>query len=366
VYSTCLFCHSGLGSNEVIEPFPVGRRLAFDSLRGRLWVICQRCARWNLTPVEERWEAIEECERRFRGTHVRVSTDHIGLAKLREGLELVRIGEPLRPEFAAWRYGDELRLRRRRLITVGGATLGAAIVTPVAGAAAAVAAGAATAVGVVAFGLAIAAAPRILGGGFFDPPWKQMYRVDEDILGERVLTHIPTGQRHAITVRGKHLADAELESRGNGAVPALRVVHDRGESWFEESSALRAAGLLLARANWRGATREQVDAAVRRIGASGDAAHHLSRTAAHAQRFRNRRLMAGWRDLEALNVSFVERLSVEMAVHEETERRALDGELKLLETAWKEAEEIAEIADNLLPPTIDEVRQALDERRKAI
>ena len=41
------------------------------------------------------------------------------------------------------------------------------------------------------------------------------------------------------------------------------------------------------------------------------------------------------------------RLALEMAMHEETERRALDGELALLATAWKEAEEIAAIADEL-------------------
>ena len=39
-----------------------------------------------------------------------------------------------------------------------------------------------------------------------------------------------------------------------------------------------------------------------------------------------------------------------MAIHEEQERRALEGELWILEQAWKEAEEIAAIADNLLLP----------------
>jgi hypothetical protein len=45
-------------------------------------------------------------------------------------------------------------------------------------------------------------------------------------------------------------------------------------------------------------------------------------------------------------------LAVEMALHEESERRALQGELAALEAAWKEAEEIARIADSLLddPP----------------
>ncbi len=44
------------------------------------------------------------------------------------------------------------------------------------------------------------------------------------------------------------------------------------------------------------------------------------------------------------------RLAVEMALHEEQERRALEGELWRLERAWEEAEEIAGIADDLLLP----------------
>lgn len=123
MYSTCLFCNSPLGSNEVIEHFPIGRRLTFDAARGRLWVVCRICERWNLSPLEERWEAIEECERSFRGTILRASTANIGMARLSEGLELVRIGEPLRPEFAAWRYGDQFGKRRRRSLVMTGSDL---------------------------------------------------------------------------------------------------------------------------------------------------------------------------------------------------------------------------------------------------
>lgn len=121
-----MYCRRPLGSNDVVESFPVGRRLAFDAARGRLWVVCARCERWNLTPLEERWEAVEDCERIFRDTRVRISTDNIGLARHREGLSLVRIGEPLRPEFAAWRYGDQFGRRRRRKIIYG--TAAAAVV----------------------------------------------------------------------------------------------------------------------------------------------------------------------------------------------------------------------------------------------
>ena len=120
-----MFCNKPLGANEIVESFPVGRRLAFDAARGRLWVVCAKCERWNLTPLEERWEAVEDCERIFRDTRIRVSTENIGLARHREGLTLVRIGEPLRPEFAAWRYGDQFGRRRRRKIIYGA---GAAVV----------------------------------------------------------------------------------------------------------------------------------------------------------------------------------------------------------------------------------------------
>lgn len=130
MYSTCLFCNQSLGANDVLEPFPVGRRLAFDTAKGRLWVVCRKCERWNLSPLEERWEVVEACERLFRETRMRASTENIGLARLHEGLELVRIGQPLRPEFAAWRYGDQFGPRRKRAILygVGAGAVGGTIV----------------------------------------------------------------------------------------------------------------------------------------------------------------------------------------------------------------------------------------------
>ena len=51
-----------------------------------------------------------------------------------------------------------------------------------------------------------------------------------------------------------------------------------------------------------------------------------------------------------------------MATHEESERRALEGELALLETAWQEAEEIAAIADDMFVP--DETRARLSELKR--
>ena len=94
MYRTCIFCSADLGENEALEAFPVGARLAYDAWKGRLWAMCGKCGRWNLAPIEERWEAVEEAEKRFRDSR------------------LMRVGEALPRELAAWRYGDTLRRRR--------------------------------------------------------------------------------------------------------------------------------------------------------------------------------------------------------------------------------------------------------------
>ena len=44
------------------------------------------------------------------------------------------------------------------------------------------------------------------------------------------------------------------------------------------------------------------------------------------------------------------RLALEMAAHEESERRAMEGELAELAEAWRWAEEVAAIADNMFFP----------------
>ena len=188
MYATCLFCNAGLGSNEVVESFPVGRRLAFDAANGRLWVVCRKCERWNLSPLEERWEAIEECERRFRDTRLRVSTDNIGLARLREGLELVRVGPALRPEFAAWRYGDQFgRRRRRQLIRVG---LGVGIV------------GGAVAGGIA---LGVSAGIGVGGGGWWI--WRGIYAGYRRIAygsPEAVVARVPYDEGRKVVAVRRH------------------------------------------------------------------------------------------------------------------------------------------------------------------
>ena len=63
--------------------------------------------------------------------------------------------------------------------------------------------------------------------------------------------------------------------------------------------------------------------------------------------FRGERVAAGTVPLPPPQLPQADRLALEMALHEESERRALEGELAALEATWREAEEIAQIADVL-------------------
>ncbi len=53
----------------------------------------------------------------------------------------------------------------------------------------------------------------------------------------------------------------------------------------------------------------------------------------------------------ALGLTTTERIALEIAVHEDAERQAMHGELQALEDAWRDAEEIAAIADEMFPDT---------------
>lgn len=324
MYSTCIFCHADLDKNEVIEHFPVGRRLAFDASKGRLWVVCRKCERWNLTPLESRWEAIEACEALYRETRLRVATDNIGLARLREGLELVRIGSPLRPEFAAWRYGDQFGRRRKRAIILG--------------------TGAAVAVGSLIVG---ASAAGVSLSGFSGMWWNI-----PQMLQSFQVARIRGPNNEAIKLRGRALRQVRLV-RGVDGGPELILKHRGQVIAFTGQQALDTAGRLLPSINPAGGSKRAVADAVavieRERGAEGYIEHYLDDMSSPVTNY-----------TPIATASTPARLALEMALHEEAERRAIEGELTALEATWREAEEIAHIADNLfVSPTVDARLQAL-------
>ena len=258
MYSTCLFCNNPLGANESVEAFPVGKRLAFDQAKGRLWVVCPKCERWNLTPLEERWDAIEQSEKLYRDTRKRVATDNVGLARLRDGTTLVRIGEPLRPEFAAWRYGDQFGRRRNRQILM--------------------AAGGIAAVGALFTGFAAAG---ISVGGFawvFANSGKAIIRGSP----EEVVAKISTDRNGVVQVRRRHLSETSLSRNADGEL-ALYLRFKNGSDRFVGREAERIASIILPKVNRYGGNRMEVAAAVEEIERVGNAGEFVKQLAGSSE-----------------------------------------------------------------------------------
>lgn len=335
MFTTCIYCSANLEQNAVLEAFPVGRRLAFDASQGRLWVVCRSCERWNLTPLDERWEAIEQAEKFYRDARLRVSTDNIGMARLREGLELVRIGEPQRPEMAAWRYGDQFGRRRNRQLWTSGALVGGV---------------GAVVVGGLVVGVGIASFSGILANGGM---WDALLHGRPNKVVGRISA--PRDSDELLIVQRRHARMSVLERSDDAANLVLRLEHTRGMTRLYGADAMRAAAQLLPTVNQFGGSKANVNDAVTYLEQNGgpiEAIANIQRASGvgpqHATFKSSGSKLRVTKKPGALHtLPVVSRLAMEMALHEEQERRAMTGELKELEIVWREAEKIAHISDTM-------------------
>jgi hypothetical protein len=262
---------------------------------------------------------------------------------------LVRIGAPQRPEMAAWRYGDQFSRRRRRSLawSVGivGTVAGIAIGAPAVGLAAW------TGIGV-----------HLINAG----------RVLHEKAALR--TKLPVaGATQPLIVQDKHLKGVTLVRDDNPDgwglyVPIARTVFSPFDEdhppnadqlrfdwkWssahavFVGDEALRVAGQLLPKINRNGAGKSDVQRAVEYLETAKDPHTMFAKETARAH---------GLAPLDGEPLTDFPspvRLALEMILHEDVERRALEGELAMLEAAWQQAEEVAGISDGLLvPPAVD-------------
>jgi hypothetical protein len=337
VYRTCIFCSADLGANDALEAFPVSKSIAFDGWKGRLWAICPKCARWNLAPLEERWEAVEAADRLFTDARLRVQSENVGLAKLRDGTRLIRIGRALPGEMAAWRYGDQLVKRRRHYLLATGAAVAAGVAI----------------LGGFAWLTATGGAYSLVNAGLSMYRQKRQRKVVYRLPAERS----PTGSE--VLLRRWHASGAVLRP---GTVDGIAlVVPDAGrkdpktDGWgrpkfvadplvLPDADARAFLNRAMVHLNESGASRKRLEGAVALLGEAGSADEFLRRTAAQGRTLGKRR------DMPERALVPEGALALEMALHEEQERRAMEGELTLLEAAWREAEEIAAIADRLAVP----------------
>ncbi|MHB1310809.1 MAG: hypothetical protein ACYC3L_02240 [Gemmatimonadaceae bacterium] len=334
MYATCLHCHADLGRNESVEHFQVGRRLAYDAQNGRFWVICPKCRRWNLTPLEERWNAIDECERLFERTRLRMSTANIGLARVADGTELVRVGAALRPEMAAWRYGRTFAARRQRAGIVAIGSVGLAV---------------GWFAGAWMVGLPLIAASLGVDAWLYGAPGAM-----ERVRGFPVPR--PDGKK-LVRVSLSHAREIRLSWEDDE--PLIRVPRGMLERAlvYRGDGARRVLPGLLAARNWKGAKSPVVESAVRML-VDVEAGERAVPTSDAVYR-----QLVEWRtSMNAPKGYEMAYLALEMALQEQRERELLAGELLDLELAWKEAEELARIADSLGSSAIDRALASLKAR----
>jgi len=331
VYATCAFCSGALGGDGGASSLGVGKRFAYDGWKSRAWVICQRCGRWNLSPYDTRLEVIAALERMAAAGRVAATTDQVALVRAGP-YDVVRVGKPPRIEMAGWRYGERLKARQREKLKV---------VIPVT----------AAAVGIMVV------ANVAIGGSFGAIAWQLnnfsqlgdwVYR---GMVGNRKLPIEPPicGRCGSIMVlRAKHVQDARF-SRTLHQDLALLLRCPRCEqvgALLEGADAERALRHGLTYVNLKKGKR------VRRKAA--EAASYVERHGGPEALLVN----AARNEIAVSTLRGAEGLAMEMAVDERAEVRDLERE-------WRRAEEIAEIADNLLvPPAVEEQLKHLKERRQ--
>ncbi|MGH7712250.1 MAG: hypothetical protein ACREOG_13250 [Gemmatimonadaceae bacterium] len=189
---------------------------------------------------------------------------------------------------------------------------------------------------------------------------------------ESVVAKIRTDGAGLVYVRRRHLGES-LIARADDASTSLYLRFKNGNATFEGREAERIASIVLPKVNRFGGGWRAVSDAVSEIEQSGSTEAYLDRLTKTAPTFerpfptKKRSRCSGASDFHKYGLFSLpgpHRLALEMALHEEAERRAMEGELLQLEEAWKEAEEITALADNLLLP--ESVESAFEEmKRKA-
>ena len=328
MFQTCAFCSGALGGDGGASGLAVGRRFAYDGWKSRAWVICQRCGRWNLTPMDTRLDAVAALERMAAAGRVAATTDQVALIRLGP-YDVVRVGKPRRVELAGWRYGERLKARERERLKV---------VVPVT---------------LAVVGVTIATNLAFGGGmGYF---LGQVPR-----LGDAVYTGM-VGNR-------KVNVEPPVCSRC-GAIMVLRARHVQHARLSRTTHQDLALLLRCPKCERIGAMLEGSDAELalrhgltyvnlkkgRRIKRKAEEAATVVERAGGPEK-----LIAGAtrEEIVVSSLKGARGLALEMAVDEQAEVRDLERE-------WRRAEEIAEIADNLLvPPTIEDALKHLKEGRQ--
>lgn len=313
MFKTCAFCNAPFDGDGGPSGLALGRRFAFDEWKGRLWVVCRRCARWNLTPLDDRLERIEAVARAAADARLLAATQQVALLRW-QAYDFVRVGKPPRAELASWRYGERLRARARER---------AKVVVPLT-------------VAAVGLGIAVNIAA---GGSLGILVWNLHQLADSTyvaMVGRRRvrLVEPPICARcgRVMELRAKHVQHARIVPDPHADLAVLvscPTCHEEGALLAgADAAVLLRQGLTFLNVS-RTARRRAEEAAqvVDRAGGADGLIRDVAR-----------------RELTIRSIRPERRLALEMAVDERQE-------VMELERQWRAAEEIAQIADGLLSTT---------------
>lgn len=326
MFTSCAFCAGEIGGDGGDSGLAVGRRFAYDGWKSRAWVICQRCSRWNLTPFDERLEVIEALDRMAAAGRVAATTEQVALIRVGP-YDVVRVGKPPRVEMATWRYGQRIKARERERMKV---------VVPVA---------------IAVVGLSVAV--NVAAGGSMGAFMGQIPNLANGVytwtVGNRkILIEPPICARcgTVMVLRNRHLKQARLQHTAHADVALLVICPEcKGEGALLEGPDAEAAlrgGLTYQNLRQASKLKKKASEAAIQVDAQGGAEPFLARQAL--------------REAKVGTYKGAEALALEMAIDEQLE-------LRELERQWREADEIADIADNLfVDPAVEESLRRLKEQ----
>ena len=326
MFTTCAFCSGELGGDGGPSGLAVGRRFAYDGWKSRAWVICQRCARWNLAPFDERLDAIAALDRWAATGRVAATSEQVALIRVGP-YDVVRVGQPPRVELATWRYGERIKARERERMKV---------VVPVA---------------IVVVGLSVAV--NLAAGGSMGAFVGQVPNLANSIytgmVGNRKVPIEPPICRrcgNVMVLRNRHVKRARLQHTSRADVALLlicpRCKHEGALLEGADAQAALRGGLTYVNLSRTSRLKKKAPEAAMRVDASGGAESFLAREALREQK------VAAYKGADAL--------ALEMAIDEQLE-------LRELERQWRAAEEIADIADNLVvDPAVEDALKRLKEK----
>ncbi len=197
-------------------------------------------------------------------------------------------------------------------------------------------------------------AAGLLAAGLSQLPsgWMWRFLLAEDPLREFRRVEFPLDEDGVPGIRRIQWQTASLRRNESTNQWILRLPYRgrrgglHGNAELSGDAALRAAGAILVRVNAAGAGRETIARAIGRLEKAGSPGALYNALG----------WQAGVRGMRLVDLRKETRLALEMAAHDSLERRAAEeGDLAELETAWREAEEIAAIADDMfLPASVDQ------------